>query len=170
MNFFKKWRGQNSTLPERSSLTSMIVNAVIAGVVISGLFLLTEKLEAILVMGTFGASCLIVFSYPDSPFAQPRNVICGHLMGAIIGLICFKLLGPAWWSAGCAVALTIIAMKSCRTVHPPATSNPLIFFLIKSQPQWSFILFPTLTGACAIILIALFVHNLRRNEAWPKYW
>ncbi len=170
MKFFKKWRGQNSAPPERSSLVSILGNAIIAGIVISLLFLLQDKLEAILVMGTFGASCLIVFSYPDSPFAQPRNVVCGHLMGAIIGLICFKLLGPAWWSAGLAVALTIIAMKSSRTVHPPATSNPLIFFLIKSQPHWSFMLFSTFMGACAIILIALFVHNLRRTEAWPKYW
>ena len=168
MNFFKKWRGQNDKLPERSSLASILGNAVIAGIVISTLFLLTEKLDVILVMGTFGASSLIVFSYPDSPFAQPRNVICGHLAGTIVGLSCFTLLGSAWWSAGLAVALTIVVMKSTRIVHPPATSNPLVVFLLK--PHWSFILFPTLTGACAIILIALFVHNLRRTEAWPKYW
>lgn len=92
----------------------------------------------------------------------------GHLIGSIIGLSCLTLLGPDWWSAGLAVALTIVAMKTCRTVHPPATSNPLVVFLI--TPHWSFLLFPTLTGACAIILIALFVHNLRRTEAWPKYW
>ncbi len=168
MKFFKKWRGQNSALPERSSLVSILGNAIIAGIVISSLFLLTEKLGAILIMGTFAASSLIVFSYPDSPFAQPRNVILGHLVGSIIGLSCLTLLGPDWWSAGLAVALTIVAMKTCRIVHPPATSNPLVVFLIK--PHWSFLLFPTLTGACAIILIALFVHNLRRTEAWPKYW
>jgi CBS-domain-containing membrane protein len=168
MKFFKKWRGQNSALPERSSLASILGNAIIAGIVISSLFLLTEKLGAILIMGTFAASSLIVFSYPDSPFAQPRNVILGHLVGSIIGLSCLTLLGPDWWSAGLAVALTIVAMKTCRIVHPPATSNPMVVFLI--NPHWSFLLFPTLTGACAIILIALFVHNLRRTEAWPKYW
>jgi CBS-domain-containing membrane protein len=168
MDFFQKWRGQNESLPERASLASILGNAIIAGIVISSLFLLTEKLGAILVMGTFAASSLIVFSYPDSPFAQPRNVILAHLMGSIIGLACLTLLGPDWWSAGLAVALTIIAMKTCRTVHPPATSNPLVVFLIK--PHWSFLLFPTLAGACAIILTALFVHNLRRTEAWPKYW
>lgn len=168
MNFFKKWRGQNAELPERSSIPAILANALIAGLVISALFLLTEKLDTILVMGTFAASSLIVFSYPDSPFAQPRNVILGHLWGTVIGLTCLTFLGPAWWSAGLAVALTIVAMKSCRTVHPPATSNPMVIFLIK--PHWSFIFFPTLAGAFAIILIGLFIHNFRRQEAWPKYW
>ena len=168
MNFFKKWRGQNEALPERASLTSIFGNAIIAGIVISSLFLLTDKLGAILVMGTFAASSLIVFSYPDTPFAQPRNVIVAHLLGSTIGLTCLTYLGSEWWSAGLAVALTIVAMKSCRTVHPPATSNPLVVFLLK--PHWSFLLFPTLAGAVTIILVALFVHNLRRTEAWPKYW
>jgi hypothetical protein len=77
-------------------------------------------------------------------------------------------LGPEWWSAGLAVGLTIAVMKATRTVHPPASSNPLIVFAFK--PTWSFLLFPTLTGAVLIVIIALFVHNLRRPTQWPQYW
>jgi CBS-domain-containing membrane protein len=54
-------------------------------------------------------------------------------------------------------------------VHPPACSNPLIVCAL-SQAGWSFLLFPTLTGAGLIVLVALFHHNLRREARWPKYW
>jgi CBS-domain-containing membrane protein len=67
-----------------------------------------------------------------------------------------------------AVGVAIGAMKLTRTVHPPACSNPLIVFALK--PGWTFLLFPTLTGALLIVLVALFYHNLRREARWPKYW
>ena len=88
----------------------------------------------------------------------------------IAGLIVAGLhfLGPDWWSAGLAVGLAIALMKATRTVHPPASSNPLIVFAFK--PGWGFLLFPTLTGAVLIVVIALFVHNLRRPTRWPQYW
>jgi CBS-domain-containing membrane protein len=86
----------------------------------------------------------------------------------VAGLLFLQFCHVSWWWDALAVGVAIGAMKLTRTVHPPACSNPLIVFALK--PGWTFLLFPTLTGALLIVLVALFYHNLRREARWPKYW
>jgi len=163
-----KFRGAGMPRPQRSSWGSILTTALIAGGIVAGLAYATTHLSYVLLLGTFAASSLLTFAYPDSPFSQPRNTVLGHLLGTAAGLACLHGLGPEWWSAGLAVGLSIALMKATRTVHPPASSNPLIVFAFK--PGWSFLLFPTLAGAVLIVTVALFVHNLRRPTRWPQYW
>ena len=161
-------RGDGASPPPRSSLSVILATALAAIVVIGGLSYLTRELEVMLLLGSFAASALIVFAYPDSPFAQPRNVLLGHLIGAAVGLAFLHFCHVSWWCDALAVGAAIGMMKLARAVHPPACSNPLIIFALK--PSWTFLLFPTLTGAVVIVLAALFYHNLRREARWPKYW
>lgn len=161
-------RGDGASPPPRSPISTIGATVLVAMAVIGGLSYLTREVEAMFLLGTFGASALLVFAYPDSPFGQPRNVICGHLIGATTGLVFLHFCPASWWCDALAVGAAIGLMKLTRTVHPPACSNPLIIFALK--PSWSFLLFPTLAGALLIILVALFYHNLRRAERWPKYW
>ena len=163
-----KFRGAGMPRPQRSSWGSILTTALIAGGIVAGLAYATTHLSYVLLLGTFAASSLLTFAYSDSPFSQPRNTVLGHLLGTAAGLACLHGLGPEWWSAGLAVGLSIALMKATRTVHPPASSNPLIVFALK--PGWSFLLFPTLAGAVLIVMVALFVHNLRRPTRWPQYW
>jgi CBS-domain-containing membrane protein len=169
LELLKKMRGDGASPPPRSSLTAIIATALVAVAVIGGLNFLTNESGVLLLLGSFAASTLIVFAYPDSPFAQPRNVIFGHLIGSACGLACTHLLGSGWWAPAVAVGAAIGVMKLTRTVHPPACSNPLIVFALTQAP-WTFLIFPTLAGASLIILVALFYHNLRREARWPKYW
>ena len=164
----EKFRGAGAVRPSRSSWGAILTTSFLAGAIVAGLAYVTSHLSYVLLLGTFAASSLLTFAYPDSPFSQPRNTVVGHLVGTAAGLACLHGLGPDWWSAGLAVGLAIALMKATRTVHPPASSNPLIVFAFK--PGWSFLLFPTLTGAVLIVIIALFVHNLRRPTRWPQYW
>lgn len=165
---FRKFAGAGAPPPARSSWGAIATTSLIAGLIVAGLAYVTMHLSYVLLLGTFAASSLLAFAYPDSPFSQPRNTVVGHLLGTTAGLACLHFLGPDWWSAGLAVGLAIALMKATRTVHPPASSNPLIVFAFK--PGWGFLLFPTLTGAVLIVVIALFVHNLRRPTRWPQYW
>lgn len=121
-----------------------------------------------LLLGSFGASCVLVFGYPDVPFSQPRNVLLGHLISSATGLAFMALLGPHWWTVACAVGTAIALMMLTRTVHPPAGSNPLIIFL--TQSSWGFLLFPTLVGACLLLIVALAYNNATRAGRYPKYW
>lgn len=133
----------------------------------SALGLGTELIHLPFILGSFGASCLLLFAYPDSPFAQPRNVIGGHLVSSLTGLVVLALFGVHWWSMGLGVATAIALMLLLRVPHPPAGSNPFIVML--GAAKWSFLLTPTLLGALLLVMVALIYHRLS-NKAYPVYW
>ncbi|MDZ4402529.1 HPP family protein [Prosthecobacter sp.] len=168
MNFLTKIRGDSAALPPHASGKSVALAFVGGFLAIAVIALLAQSLHVALVLGSFGASCVLVFGYPEVPFSQPRNVIAGHLFSTLIGLVFVHLCGPHWWSVALAVGSAIAMMMLTRTVHPPAGSNPVIVFLM--QPGWGFALFPTLAGAVLLVLVALVFHNVTRETRWPKYW
>jgi len=168
MSLLKKIRGDGAALPPRPTLKSATLAWLGGFIAIATVAILTDQLAIALVLGSFGASCVLVFGFPDVPFAQPRNVILGHFLSSLIGLAFLAAFGPHWWSVASAVGTAIAVMMLTRTVHPPAGSNPVIVFLM--QPSWSFLLFPTLAGALIIIAVALIYNNVTREAAYPKYW
>jgi len=168
MNLLTKFRGDSAALPPRAPAKAVSLAFVGGFLAIAVIALLAQSLHVALVLGSFGASCVLVFGYPDVPFSQPRNVIVGHVLSTVIGLAFVHFCGPHWWSVALAVGSAIAAMMLTRTVHPPAGSNPVIVFLMK--PAWDFALFPTLTGAVILVLVALIYHNTTRESRWPKYW
>lgn len=121
-----------------------------------------------LILGSFGASCLLVFAYPQSPFAQPRNVVGGHFIASLTGLVFMTAFGAHWWSMALAVGSAVALMLICRMPHPPAGSNPLIVML--SGAGWSFLFAPTLLGSLIIVLVALLYNNLNHSQRYPTYW
>jgi CBS-domain-containing membrane protein len=125
-------------------------------------------------IGSFGASAVILFATPRSPVAQPRNLIGGHLIGAICGCLVRIALDQYEPSVSCAlaVALSILIMQLTETLHPPGGATALI--AVTSQPllPWKhflFILMPTLTGACCMLLVALIVNNLAPKRTYPYF-
>lgn len=122
----------------------------------------------LLLLGSLGASCVLLFGFPDVPFAQPRNVIGGHLLTVLVALAFLHLLGPAPVVLAAAVATGVVVMMLTGTAHPPAGSNPLIVFML--TPGWDFLLAPTLLSALAIVLFAWLYNNLVRGIAYPKSW
>jgi CBS-domain-containing membrane protein len=165
--FFEKLRG-GSALPARADYPDIAL-AWLGGVLAIGtISYLASITHAPLMLGSFGASCVLIFGFPDSPFSQPRNVIAGHLLSSLVGLVFLSLFGPVWWSMALAAATAIALMLATRTVHPPAGSNPVIVML--SQPGWEFLLVPTLVGAVLLVLIAVGFNNFPKKRSYPKYW
>jgi CBS-domain-containing membrane protein len=168
MSFFEKLKGDNTKLPPKHSARAIILAWLGGFVAISAVALLSNTFSVALVLGSFGASCVLIFGFPDAPFSQPRNILGGHFLSSLIGLICLTLFGATWWSVGIAVGTAISVMMLTRTTHPPAGSNPVIIYLTK--PVWSFLLFPTVFGAIVLILVALLYNNSTRESRYPKYW
>ncbi|NRB36941.1 MAG: HPP family protein [Pseudomonadales bacterium] len=137
-----------------------------AFITIAALALLADFSQATLMLGSFGASCVLIFGFPTSAFSQPRNVIFGHFFSSLIGLICLHFLGNEWWSLALAVSTAIAFMMASGTVHPPAGSNPVIVFL--SLAHWDFLLMPTLLGSLILVGSALIYNNL--GNKYPVYW
>lgn len=167
-SFFAKFRGDRADLPPQPSRKNILLAWLGGFLAIAAVAGLTDAMSAALVLGSFGASCVLVFGYPDVPFSQPRNVIAGHVLSSAVGLIFFTLFGPTWWTVALATGTAIALMMITRTVHPPAGSNPVIVFL--SHPGWNFLLFPTLLGAVVIVCVALVYNNATRSARYPKYW
>ena len=82
--------------------------------------------SSVWLMAPFGATMVILFGLPESPLAQPRNIILGHLLTTTIGLSVASLVGVTPWSMGLAVGLAVSLMMLTNTTHPPAGANPLV--------------------------------------------
>jgi CBS-domain-containing membrane protein len=149
----------------KSQIAFASAGAVLA---VSALSFLADATQALMVLGSFGASTLLLFALPDAPLAQPRAVVGGHLIASVIALICLMLFGPQWWSVGTATGLAVGCMMWTRTLHPPAGSNAIIVFFAK--PTWGLLLFSTLAGTLLLIAIAIIYHRTTRRHRYPRYW
>ena len=141
------------------------LGSLLAIVLVAGL---ADASQRILVLGSFGASCVLVFGFPDLPFSQPRHILLGHVLSSAIGLAALTLFGPGPLPMALATATAVAAMMALRCVHPPAGSNPVIVFL--TQPGWGFLLWPTALGALLLLAVALVFNNLGRTRRYPQYW
>ena len=140
-------------------------NAALAGIggalTIGLLAAANETQVALLLIPPFGASCVLVFGVPASPFARPQNVIGGHVISAAMGLVAVSLFGAGPRGIGMGVGLAIASMMVSDTVHPPAGANPIVVAL--AAPGWSFLFAPVLLGAAFIVILGAAYNRLRSS-------
>ncbi len=133
-----------------------------------------EPRDLLLIIGSFGASAVLVYAAIKSPLAQPRNLIGGHIISALVGVACYKLFGgTVWVAAGLGVSLAILAMLITRTLHPPGGATALIAIIGgKNVHELGFLyaILPAGAGAFILLVIALVVNNLARERRYPEYW
>ena len=165
---FEKLKGDKQPLPPRARSRAIAIAAFGSGLAIAVISLFGSAIQNTVLLGSLGATCVLLFGFPDAPFSQPRNILLGHLISSFIGLSLVSIFGYELWVLSAALAIAIGTMMFTRTVHPPAGSNPVIIFLL--HPSWNFMIFPTLTGAALIIIVGLFYLNVTRPEKYPKYW
>ena len=118
------------------------------------------------IMAPFGATMVILFALPQSPLAQPRNIIGGHLLTACIGVAMAQYVDNTPLMLGLAVGLGVMLMMLTNTLHPPAGANPLLIML--TQAPWSFAINPVLTGSVLIVLVGWFYHRFISGTQYPK--
>ncbi|MBL4837516.1 MAG: HPP family protein [Kordiimonadaceae bacterium] len=121
-----------------------------------------------LLMAPLGASAVLAFAVPESPLAQPRNIVGGHLSTTIVGLLVLGLFGASWWAAGLAVATAIAVMQITRTVHPPAGANPLVVLAVGAG--WEYVILPVLVSTVMLTVWAYVFHNFVARRQYPTYW
>lgn len=127
----------------------------------------------LMMIGSYGASAVLVYGAPRSPFAQPRNLLGGHLLSAVIGMAACKLFPESTAvAAPLAVATAIAAMQLTRTLHPPGGATALIAVIGPDQVKdlgWLYPL-PVTVGALILLAVALVVNNLPRQRRYPEHW
>jgi CBS domain-containing membrane protein len=130
--------------------------------------------ESLFLVGSFGASAVLLYGIPNSPYAQPRNLILGHLLSALVGVSCAIVLqGNIAIAAAAAVSLSVVAMHFTRSVHPPGGATALIAVVggsnIHALSYW-YVITPIGLGAALMLFIALVVNNLSPHRRYPQYW
>lgn len=176
--FWRKWRGTTAGSPPRVRSDEVLLSWIGAALGIGLLGWIGQKFFAPhdlpLMIGSFGASCVLVYGAPRSPLAQPRNLMGGHLISALIGVLCWRLF--ASWptlAQALAVATAIAAMHLTRTLHPPGGATALIATLgspdIQALGFW-YVLMPATLGPLLLLLVALVVNNLSKSRRYPEIW
>ena len=133
-------------------------------------------LDYLFLIGSFGASAVLLYGVPMAEFSQPRNVIGGHVMSALVGVSLYQIFGSeSIWVCPLAVSLAIFAQQFTRTVHPPGGATALIAVIGgDSIHQIGFIypFFPVFAGSTIMVLITVMINNLSKdpNRKYPTYW
>jgi CBS-domain-containing membrane protein len=166
-HYFPKMRGGHPT-PERPQFFYILATWLCSLIAISTLYGVSHWTDSVMIMAPFGATCVLVFGAPDSPLAQPRNVIGGHLIATAISLLLLQTLGNSWWVVALGISTTIGVMQYTKTLHPPAGADPLVVLL--TQAPWSFIFIPVLMGAVILVLCGVITNNFAKDRHYPKYW
>lgn len=135
-------------------------------------------LDGMYILGSFGAAAVLVYGAPMAEFSQPRNLILGNVVSAVVGVsVAANMRGPAGsaLAAALAVSSSVLFMHLLRSMHPPGGATALIAVVggdnIHALGYW-YVLFPVLSGSLILLAVALVVNNLSRNphRHYPVYW
>lgn len=129
------------------------------------------KNENLFLIGSFGASSVLIYGAIQSPLAQPRNLIGGHVISAIIGVTIYKTMPDIiWLTAPLAVSLSIVVMQISKTLHPPGGATALIAIMGSEKIKalgYGYVLSPVLTGTLILYFVALIFNNITSHRQYP---
>jgi CBS domain-containing membrane protein len=135
--------------------------------------------DNLFLIGSFGATSVLVFGIINSPFAQPRNLIGGHLISATIGVTVNFLVPEPWVAAALAVSASIVFMQITKTLHPPGGATALIAIIGSQKIKnlgYLYVLSPVLTGVLILFIVAMVFNNITShrsyplNKGWYRFW
>jgi CBS-domain-containing membrane protein len=123
----------------------------------------------VLIAAPLGASCVLLFGYPATPLAQPRNIVLGNVLGALVGVALVSVAGQGPVVLALAVALTIVLCQQLRCLHPPA--GGMAFLAVYLKVGWGFLLFPVFSGSVLLVLLAWgFSRWVPGAQPYPRHW
>lgn len=132
-----------------------------------------ETTDLTMIIGSFGASAVLIYAAITSPLAQPRNLIGGHIVSALIGVTAYQYVSNLWLASALSVSLAIAVMHATKTLHPPGGATALIAVIGSDKIHalgYTYILIPVASGAVIMLIIALITNNLAKKRSYPEYW
>jgi len=134
------------------------------------------EVDNLYLIGSFGATAVLIYGAPSGDLSQPRNLVGGHMVSALCGVLMQKMLpGNILLAGALAVSLAIVMMHITRTLHPPGGATALIAVIGGPKIHdigFGYLYSPVLVGALIMLAVALIVNNLSANphRHYPKYW
>lgn len=158
----------SSTYQPRFSLSQILFSYFGSFLGIAALAYLSIVSNYPLIAAPFGAAAVLVFAVPNSPLAQPRNLIFGNLVGGVVSLLMVYLFGSEPWVMALSVATAIKVMQLTKTLHPPGGAVALVG--VMSEADIKFLFTPVLLGSIILLFCTLAFNNLMPNRSYPRHW
>ncbi|MBV6343043.1 HPP family protein [Candidatus Magnetobacterium casense] len=133
-----------------------------------------KGMDMMMLIGSFGASAVLIYAAIKSPLAQPRNLLGGHILSGLVGVAAYNIFGGhLWLAAPMAVATAIAVMLATKTLHPPGGATALIAVIGGADVHaqgFLYALIPAGSGAIIMLLVALIVNNIPKTRRYPEFW
>ena len=143
-----------------------LVAALFSTLTIGVLTLLTYKTEyGIFLIASFGSSMVLLYGYPESPFAQPKNIFFGHLLTAFVGVLFVYMPLPIYISIPLAVGIGVGLMIFLSITHPPAGGNPII--VIIGGVSFNYLLSPIISGSVIVLIFGIILNRFIAKKKYP---
>ncbi|MBC8299332.1 MAG: HPP family protein [Pelagibacterales bacterium] len=152
---------------KKANITKSVLAGLFSTVTIGVLTLLTYKTEfGVFLIASFGSSMVLLFGYPESPFAQPKNIFFGHLLTSMIGIIFLYLVPlPIFLLIPLAVGFGVALMILLNVTHPPAGGNPII--VIMGSVSLDYLVNPIIIGSLIILAFGVILNRLILKKKYP---
>ena len=148
-----------------------IIKSLLAGlfsiITIGALTYLTYKTTfGLFLVASFGSTMVLLYGYPESPFAQPKNIFFGHLVTALIGILVLNFLPlPLFIIIPIAVGLGVGLMILLNVTHPPAGGNPII--VIIGSVSYDYLLNPIIFGSMIVVAFGIIINRFILKKKYP---
>ena len=151
----------------KKEFTQSLLAGLFSAITIGALTLLTYKTElGVFLIASFGSSMVLLYGYPENPFAQPKNIFFGHLLTSVVGIVfLFFTALPAFIVIPLAVGLGVSLMILFKVTHPPAGGNPII--IIIGSVSIDYLISPIITGSIIIIVFGIVLNRLILKKKYP---
>ena len=152
---------------KKELLIKSLIAALFSAITIAALSLLTYKTQyGIFLIASFGSSMVVLFGYPESPFAQPKNIFFGHLLTSLVGVLFVIFIPlPIFISIPLAVGIGVGLMILLNVPHPPAGGNPII--VIMGSVSFDFLINPIISGTIIILIFGIILNRIILKKKYP---
>jgi len=149
-------------------ITKSILAGIFSTITIGVLTVLTYKTEfGVFLIASFGSSMVLLFGYPESPFAQPKNIFFGHLLTSLVGVFFLYFIPlPLYIVIPLAVGFGVSLMILFQVTHPPAGGNPII--VIIGSVSLDYIINPIIIGTIIVLIFGLVLNRLILKKKYPN--
>ena len=153
---------------EKDHLLKSILAGVFSTITIGALTYLTYKTPfGLFLIASFGSSMVLLYGYPESPFAQPKNIFFGHFLTAFIGIIVLKFVPlPIYITIPMATGLGVCFMILLNVTHPPAGGNPII--VIIGGVSFEYLISPIILGSIIVLVFGVVLNRFVLKKKYPK--
>ena len=152
----------------KSKIYQSILASISSIITIGILTLLTYKTSyGVFLIASFGSTMVLLYGYPESPFAQPKNIFFGHLLTSLVGIICLNFIAmPIYVIIPIAVGLGVGLMILLNVTHPPAGGNPII--VIIGSVSYDYLITPVILGSIIVIVFGVLINKIILKKKYPK--